>query len=544
MEKVSPTEFSALLKGCANRDEFDDLVYWRCATDIYLFAVTFFPHYCEYPFNDFHFDQFKEYEYGERAVRRSDAAPRGYAKSAIKALFKPIHDVCYKLERFIVIASNTEPQSVQKLKDIAAEFFDNDDLIRIYGRFVKTKSVGSTDFISNNNGFKTRFLAVGSKKEIRGARFGAFRPSKIIIDDFEHSTEVENEEIRDKYDAIFKDVFSKIGNRKTNIEMIGTVLHRKALLVSVMKNPAYTGKMYKAIESWSDRKDLWHKWEEIYINIDGFETAKERFAVAKQFYLDNEEEMLSGVQVLWPEHEDYYFLMCEIIETGLRSFMKEKQNSPMSDDEKIFDPERMQEYVEKPDGLYITETKTLIPWRDLDICCCTIDPATGQTKAKKGKKGDFTCILVGYKDRKGRLFVHWDYTKRAAPSKYIKTIFELHEQFDFYKLGVETNLYRNLLMSNIQDEKSRRLKTNSKLSNLRFYDIIQVENKEKRIYTLEPKVEYGKILFNKALSQEFYDQMWEFPKGDHDDCPDALEMLWSLVHNRYEAGPINKSSNK
>ncbi len=470
-----------------------------------------------------------------------DAAPRGYAKSTIKAFIKPVHDVCYKLERFIVIASNTDAQSVQKLKDIASEFYENDELLNVYGKFVRTKNIGSTDFIANNNGFKVRFLAVGSKKEIRGARFGAYRPSKIVIDDFEHSTEVENEEIRDKYEAIFKDVFSKIGNRKTNIEMIGTVLHRKALLVKILENPSYSGKTYKAIESWADNQELWQEWKNIYTNMDGFDTDKERFAAADKFYQDNEEELLRGVKILWPEHEDYLYLMKEIIETGYRSFMKEKQNAPMSDEEKIFDPERMRMYIEKDEGLYILATDTLVPWHDLEVCRAAIDPSTGQVKAKKGKKGDFTCILVGYKDRKGRLFVHHDFTKRVAPSKYIQESFTLQEEFGFPKMGVETNLFRNLLLPNMKDEKKRREKESGNKIKLKFYDIVQTENKEKRIYTLEPKVEYGKILFNKALSQEFFDQMWEFPKGDHDDCPDTLEMLWNMVHNVYETRAVNKS---
>ena len=509
-----------------------------------LFAKDFFPHYCEYPFNNFHKDKFKSYTYGERAVRNVDAAPRGYAKSTLAAFIKPIHDVCYELERFIVIGSNTDAQSVQKLKDIASEFFENEHLINTYGSFVRTKSIGSTDFIANNNGFKVRFMAVGSKKEIRGARFGAYRPSKIVIDDFEHSTEVENEEIRDKYEAIFKDVFSKIGNRFTNIEMIGTVLHRKALLVKVLQNPAYSGKVYKAIESWAERQDLWEKWKEIYTDIDSYETDKERFAAADKFYEDNKKEMLKGVEVLWPDYEDYLFLMKEIIETGYRSFMKEKQNAPMSDDEKIFDPDRMRQYIEKEDGLYVIATDTLVPWHDLEFCTAVIDPATGQVKAKKGKKGDFTCILLGYKDKKGRLFVHYDYTKRVAPSKYIEKSFDLQEEFKFNKLGVETNLYRNLLLPNMKEEKKRREKSGKKIIEMRFYDIEQTDNKEKRIYTLEPKVEHGWILFNKALTQEFYDQMWDFPKAEHDDCPDALEMLWNMVHNRYEARTVNKSMDR
>lgn len=527
------------MKSCKSEAEEKKLIYWRCATDIELFSKFFFAHYCEYSFNTFHRDSFKGFKFEERKIRRVDAAPRGYAKSTIKAFIKPIHDVCYKLETFIVIASNTDSQSISKLKDIQAEFLANSFLIDVYGNFLESKRIGSTDFVANNNGHKVRFLAVGSKTEIRGIRFGASRPSKVILDDYEHSTEVENEEIRDKYEANFKDVFSKIGNKNTNIEVIGTVLHRKALLVKILKNPRYSGKTYKAIISWAENKELWNKWKAIYTDIDAYEEDSERIEAANQFYHANKEEMDKGVDVLWPDHESYYELQEEIIETGYRSFMKEKQNSPMSDEEKIFDPERMKFYTEVDEGFKM-DSGVVIPWKDLQLCYGVIDPATGQTKAKKGKKGDFTCILAGYEDRKGRVFVHYDYTKRIAPSIYVGKTFDFHDQFDFYKFGVETNLYKNLLIPNMIDERKRREKEKKKILKLPFYEIDQVENKQKRIYTIEPKVEHGWMVFNKALSQEFYDQLFEFPKGDHDDCPDALEMLWSLVHNRYKSGGVKK----
>ncbi len=539
------TEFEKVLEEFKNDPfEIDNLIYWRCGTDVKLFAKYFFPHYCDLPFNNFHEDTFESYVFGQRSRRKVNAAPRGYAKSTIEAFIKPIHDVCYKLEHFIVIASNTDGQSVQKLKDIKAEFLDNGELIAMFGQFFKSRNVGAKEFIAVNGDHKVLFMAVGSKKEIRGTRFGSHRPTKIIIDDFEHSTEIENEEIRDKYEDLFKDVFSKIGNKKTNIEMIGTVLHRKALLCKVLKNPAYRGKVYTAIESWATNKELWLKWKDIYTDLDRFSSDDERIDAAQKFFDDNKEAMLEGTKVLWPDHESYLELQQEIIEAGLRSFMKEKQNAPMSDDEKIFDPEKIRYYREVEGGIKLEHNGVYIPWAQLPDSFGTMDPATGQVRAKKGKKGDFTCILSGFRDTKRRLFVHHDYTRRVAPSVYIAKSFDLHKEFDYVKFGVETNLYRNLLIPNMKDEEKRRQKEQKELIKLPIYDIEQVENKEKRIYTLEPKVEHGWIYFNRALSQEFFDQLFEFPKGDHDDCPDALEMLWSLVHNRYKAGGITKRSNR
>lgn len=515
---------------------FTDLLVCRCAWDIEAFATVFFPHYCKYPFNLFHRDKMDQYQYGERAVRRADAAPRGFAKSTLKVLIKPIHDLCYGLEKFIIVASNTAAQSEQKLKDIKSELISNDLLITVYGAFFKSRKVPSTDYIVDARPTPCRVLALGSDTEMRGIRFGDARPTKIILDDIEHSEEVENEALRDKMLHWFQDVISKVGDETTNIEFVGTVLHQQSLLKHLLKNPRYQTGEYKAIISWSERQDLWDQWTSIYTNLDD----SKRLENAKEFYLKNQAEMDRGVEVLWPEKEPYYYLMEEIIETGMRSFMKEKQNSPMSDAEKVFAPEDIWWYEEQQNGLFIIKTKTLVPWNQL-AAYGALDPSTGQKKASVNKKMDFSCITTGYwQAAKKRLFVHHDYTKRVAPSVFIREIFELNERFSYHKFAVETNLYRNLLMPNITDEKKRRESEFKKAISIRFYDVEQTDNKEKRIYTLEPKVHHGHILFNKnGISQEFMGQLYDFPKANHDDCPDSLEMLWSLVNNKYQVGTLH-----
>lgn len=519
----------------------EDFLYYRCATDLELYALAFFPHYCTYAFNEFHHQTFDETKWAERAVRRARAAPRGYAKSTLKALVKPIHDVCYGLEDYVLFVSNTQDQANGKLRDIRTEVLTNTNLVEFYGlRFTK-RTPGETAYELACQGHYAKFEAYGAGVEIRGIRYGAKRPTKIVVDDSEHSEEVMNEDLRAKFYAWYMQVISQIGNEFTNIEFIGTVLHRDSLLAGLLKNPAYDGKLYKAVISWSEREDLWNKWRELYTNLDN--TA--RLIDAQAFYDQNETEMLKGTKVLWPEKESYLWLMKEMIEKGKINFMKEKQNEPSTGNQSIFDV--IHWYQERDEGLYIEKTQKIIPWDHLrEHAYGVLDPATGQTKAKKGKLGDFACQLTGFKDPKGRLFVHRDITKRVKPTKQISNIFDEHEQFNYQKFGVETNLYRELLLPNIIAEKKRREEERKKLKlpnygiNMSFYDIEQTENKEKRIYTLEPKVFHGYILFNRALSQEFIGQLEVFPTpGAHDDGPDALEMLWSLVNNRYKMAALD-----
>jgi predicted phage terminase large subunit-like protein len=526
-----------------NNDSLDmaeALFYWRLASDVELYAYAFFPHYCQHPFNEFHRDLFESISFMERAIRRARAAPRGYAKSTLTALIKPIHDVCYGLEKFVVVISNTQDQASQKLRDIRAEVLTNSDLIEFYGIHFRTRTPGETQYIVYCDDNATMFQAYGSGVEMRGIRFGAFRPTKIIVDDSEDSEEVLNEALRKKDEDWYFQVVSNIGNEHTNIDFIGTILHRESLLAKILKNPAYSGKLYKSVISWSERQDLWDKWIQIYTNLDN----PNRQAEAQLFYSQNERDMLRGSRVLWPEKEPYLYLMKELVEKGKRAFWKEKQNEPIGGDEALF--EQIHWYRETAEGILIEKSGRLYPWKDFRDqegkwlnSYATLDPATGQTKAKAGKLGDFSVILTGLKDPQGRLLVHRDWTKRAAPTKFIDATFDLHEEFNYQKFGVETNLYRNLLLPNIVRERKEREEKAKKVIHLPFYDIENIDNKEKRIYTLEPKVSHGWILFNRALSQEFMGQMEAFPHADHDDCPDALEMLWGLVNNRYKPAALS-----
>ena len=538
---LTPEEFWTLLKTFEESKDHEGwrtAIYYRCATDIEAFASIFFPHYCKYPFNTFHYDTFANYKYGQRGYRKADAAPRGNAKSTIKVLIKPIHDICYKLEKFIVVFSNTEDQAVSKLKDIQGELLDNEMLIDIYGRFIHSRKVGVQDYTARNGSHSCRLLAVGSGTEVRGIRNRESRPTKIILDDVEHSEEVESEMLRDKFRAWYDDVVANIGDEETNVDFVGTVLHRQSLLVNLLNNPRYEGNKYKSIISWSERQDLWDQWTQIYMNIENLNRQDD----ARAFFNNNREEMMKGVEVLWPEKEPYYALQERILETSLRSFMKEKQNDPQSDEEKIFNPNDIWWYEETPQGLLIEKTNVLVPWNQL-TAYGAIDPSTGQTKLSgtSKKKPDFTCILNGYVDTKKRLFVNEDYLRRVAPSVFIQAIFNFWETYQHYKFGVETNLFRNLLLQNIADERKRREAEIKRPISVKFYDIELHENKEKRIHTLEPRVFHGHILFNKKkVSQLFMNQMYDFPKGSHDDGPDCLEMLWGLVNNKYKVGAFDK----
>lgn len=528
------SEFESTLLSAQNDDEAEVLLVHRMATDIELYSVMFFPHYCELEFNPFHLSLFKRFKFGERKVRRASAAPRGSAKSTIAVVIKPLHDVCYGLENFIVIVSGTEPLANKKLSDIRAEVIANTDLQDWFGIHFKNKKVGESKFTVHTDDHQCHFAAAGKGSQVRGIRYKQHRPSKLIFDDFEKSEETINDVQRKKTEDIYKEEFGKTGNQHTNIEFVGTVLHKDSLLSNLLSNPVYDSKKFKTIISWAEREDLWQDWRKIFHNLDNANRLKD----AEKFFEERKDEMLRGTHVLWPEKESYYDHMIDLEEIGKRAFYKEKQNEPIGSDEQIF--EKIHWYREVAEGLLIEETNTLIEWAFIkNTACGALDPSNGSTKAKGGKLGDFSVIPVGFKDNKGRVFVHADFTKRTSPTKLINQIFDFHEKFNFNKFAVETNLFQDLMKENLMAEKKRREAKSGKQIQLPFYEVHQTENKGERILRLEPKVNLGYMLFNRALSKDFKDMIEDYPFHDNDDAPDALEILWNTFNGLYKPMAIS-----
>lgn len=522
------------LKKDGSEKEYEETLYDICSFNLEIFSIAYFPHYCTLEPSQFHEDYYDHPRIGEKKLRSATAAPRGYAKTTHRALIRPIHDLCYGNEKFIIILSATDPLAIGKIKDIRDELLTNSDLRKAYKISFDSAKPGATGFVAYAGDHKIRYEGHGRGVEVRGLRWNQFRPSKIVLDDIEDSEEVNNEALRKKDEQWFQDVIGKLGDQGTSIEIIGTILHKQSLLAKTLKNPVYDGRIYRAIEKWSEREDLWVRWKEIYTNLDNPKRVEE----SEAFYRQNEAEMLRGTKVLWPARESYLDLQKEIIEFGMRSFRKEKQNDPVLDEDAVFT--QFHWYTEEREGLRIEKSNILVPWSELEgQARGALDPATGEVKPKAGKLGDYAAILTGYKDSKDRLFLHHAWMERKPPTVFIEQIFELHLRFKYHSFAVETNLFRNLLMQNIVTERKRLEQKDGKIIRIPFYEVENVENKRKRIYQLEPKVTHGWILFNRALSQVLLDQLEQFPHADHDDGPDALEMLWKLVQGVYKPAPMS-----
>lgn len=476
----------------------------KAESDLAFFAAYYFPHYMQNKSSEFHWYLYRdlkrivESEIGQRVAI---AAPRGNAKSSITSLIFIIWCIVYKKKHFIVLLSDTSSQAEEFLSNIRNEIESNTRLIGDFGKLVG-ETWKADDIITKN---QVRVLALGARKKIRGRRFNNKRPDLIIGDDIENDENTVNPEQRKKNANWFFKAVSKAGNMQTDIIVIGTIIHYDSLLSTLLNNPVYQAKVFRAVKKFSE-SPLWLEWEEIYLRMTD-DDKKLEINPARQFYLDHEEEMLAGVEVLWPTGQPYYNLMEMRLTEGPASFDSEYQNNPINPEDCLFQEEWFT-YFDEPD------------WDNYEAFFCGVDPSMGKTA-----KSDPSAIVWLGKHSQGYLDVISASIERRHPDQILNDIFssasELiknHGATPISAVGIESVQFQEYFRDTVNTESRKR----------GFYlPVVSTDNqtskKEIRIQTLQPLVKNGIIRFNRQ-QRKLLEQMRFYPLADHDDGPDALEM--------------------
>lgn len=477
--------------------------------DLEYFGRTYFPHYIAAPSSALHKYICKRFpEMIDKSIKtgigdkEADAAPRGNAKSTWTTLVFVLWVMAYKLRRFPLIVSETASQAEDFISFIKAELETNERLSQDFPDLCGEGPIWRSDTIVSRNGIKVR--GVGAGQKLRGMRHGSHRPDLVIGDDLENDESVESPEQRKKLEKWFFKALMKIGQKNTVYIVIGTVLHYDSLLSSLLKRPGWKGQKFKSVLKYS-ASPLWEKWESIFADITlGKEEAE---AAADAFFQANRAEMLEGAEVLWPEVEDYYFLMKMRVSDGAAYFDSEKQNEPINPEDCLFQDEWFQFYDDE----------------DVDLKglprAGVVDPSMG----KKAKKHDPSAILAG-RMKGGRIYVEIADIAKRHPDKIITDSLAYHKKDPFDKFGVESIAFQEFFKDTLEKEAHREGLT------LNVVEIKNNSDKFLRIQTLQPWIKNGWIVFKRA-QRTLIEQLRHYPMGDHDDGPDALEMLKTLIES-------------
>jgi len=478
--------------------------------DMEYFCRAYFPHYFYDPFSRFHRELIQDLHRmidtggGTKLAR---AAPREHAKSTLLTFGLPLWCTVYGFKHFIPVVSDTEGQASNYLEAIQYELEENERIIDDFGSLIGN-TWNITEMVTAND---VCLVAKGIGGKIRGIKHKNWRPDLIILDDIENDKNVKSDEQkRWTYEEWFLKAVLRAGGTGTggksytDIVVMGTILESDSVLKRILDNPLFDSRIYKGVISFAEREDLWEKWRQIAIDLENHN----RLEDAEAFYKANEEEMLRGTRVLWPEKHTYYSLMLAFI-TSETAFYSELQNEPVDKLQCLFNG--LIEYENGPD---IEELKN--DYYIYGAC----DPSLG----KKAKKGDYSAIVdVAKHKRTGQLWNIFADLEVRHPDKIIEDIFA---RARFYKehgiqyesFVVEAQQFQEFF-AHVLGERSMKQDIF-----LPIKEIKQSSDKGLRITRLQPDVKNRYLRFAKTLPKVYREQLENFPKAKKDDGPDALEM--------------------
>jgi len=484
----------------------------QAALSLDFFCRTYFPHYFGKPSSSLHQYFSKRYlDMIQRAVqegvgdKEANAAPRGNAKSTWGTFGLPLWVAAFRKRKYPLIVSETRTQAESFLSFIKIELESNERLQQDFPELCGEGPVWRSDQIITRNGVKIQ--AAGAGQKLRGLRHGSYRPDLVIVDDLENDESVESPDQRRKLENWFFKALMKIGQPDTVFIVVGTILHYDSLLSKLLTKPGWKGRKFKAVINWSPAVKLWEEWERIFADLTvGKEVAE---AAADNYFDTHKEEMLRFTEVLWPEMEPYYYLMKMRVSDGPAYFESEKQNEPINPEDAVFLEEWIQYYDE--DEVELTGLKH-------GGAC---DPSLG----KKSKNADPSAILGGRMKNNVIYLTVADIEKRH-PDRIMTDILTYHERDRFDELAMEEIQFQEFFSHSFQKE------AHAKGLTINIKSIKPNTDKDLRIVTLQPWIKNGWIRFKRHGMGELVRQLIYYRpkgKGGHDDGPDALEMLKSLL---------------
>lgn len=470
------------------------------------FCETYFPHYTRvngqptgasylHEWIDAHLPAVVDAPEG---IKQALAAPRGEAKSTRITLMFVLWCALTGRKRYIPIIADAFEQAAPFLEGIKVELESNPRLITDFAEHTGAGRIWNVGTIVTTGNIKIQ--AFGALKRIRGLRHGPYRPDLVILDDLENDENVKSPEQRDKLEGWLMSTVLNLGPADDSMDIIyvGTILHYDSVLARTLKKPAWRGKRFQSIIKWPDHMDLWDTWEAIY--NDRSEDGGPDAALA--YYSANRAAMDAGAVVSWPSYRPLYKLMCKRAENH-DAFDSEQQNDPLSTGNAPF-ASVIVLWTELPSGL-------------LPFGAC--DPSLG----KAGKGRDPSALLVGGLHRDTmRLFTLEALIRKRHPDRIIQDMIALQSRYNCLLWAVETVQFQ-AFFADVAVQRAIASGTP-----LPIQPVVNSTDKELRIETLQPYMAQGRILLHHS-QQTLIDQLRHWPKADHDDGPDALEMLWRVA---------------
>ncbi len=360
----------------------------RAKKDIRYFFKTYLPHYFNLEFAPFQIELIHLLNIKGTPV--GVAAPREHAKSTIISFGYPLHQIVYRLRRFIILVSDTKTQAELFTRFIKLEIEENE---RIRADFGNLKGITWSDesFITSND---VAVLSRGRGQKIRGLRHRQYRPDLVILDDIENDKSVKNPRIvKETLKWIREAIIPSIARAGLDgtLFMIGTLLSRKSVLSEILKDKEWITRRYKAISD--EGKPLW----QAKYSAEDLDKIKRKI--------------------------------------GSIAFSKEYQNEP-KDEEGAFREEWIRYYY--PEEIMNKEL----------VKVSFTDPSVGA-----GETNDYKAkITIGKDVETGIIYVLDAFIRKCSIDQLLRIIFNRYREYNPYVIGFESNGFQSVLAGIFEKE--------------------------------------------------------------------------------------------
>jgi predicted phage terminase large subunit-like protein len=208
---------------------------------------------------------------------------------------------------------------------------------------------------------------------------------------------------------------------------------------------------------------------------------------------------------LWPEYWTKEKLEDRRTQVGSIIFNCQYQNDPTGMEGDLLKSEWLHEWATPPCSV--------------NLKYAGIDPALGE--------GDLQSVATLSVDKQtGQAYLEDVYAERTSFPEFLKKIQHLHVIHDYAKIFIEANAFQKVLTF-LQE-----------LSGLPMVTSQTVKNKEERFIPMSSHFESKRILVNPLLNMrsEFWMEWVQFPRGQHDDALDSVEIVTRETVGKHRQG--------
>lgn len=277
----------------------------QCYNSLAMFCRIVYPEAFRVPFTRLHHMMFEILD-DESEQKVCIAAPRGIGKTTTVSIGLMSREILFQNRRFIPYVAKTSTYAEMQTENLKRSMMQSEIVRTLFGTikakkgeftemdegFSKKSWVARLDLEDEDpyDPFSTFVLPRGGGQQVRGLKFGHFRPDFFQIDDLEDDSEITNEDLRKKLKqwllGQLMEAVSQLEEESDNWRVVytDTVKHQDALIEHILERDDWTSlRLSICDENYKTYIPTFMSQERLDAKIDGFRKSGEMDVFAREF---------------------------------------------------------------------------------------------------------------------------------------------------------------------------------------------------------------------------------------------------------------------